>query len=71
MKNLETVRKSLKLSQKALSEASGVPQQTISAIETGQLRNPGIKTLRRLAATLGSNVDEIFPDEDEDKEDQQ
>jgi transcriptional regulator with XRE-family HTH domain len=64
VKNLETVRKRLKLSQKALSEASGVPQQTISAIETGQLKNPGIKTLRRLAATLGSNVDDIFPDDD-------
>lgn len=64
MKNLETVRKRLKLSQKALSEASGVPQQTISAIETGQLKNPGIKTLRRLAATLDSNVDDIFPDDD-------
>ena len=64
MKNLETVRKHLKLSQKSLSEASGVPQQTISAIETGQLKNPGIRTLRRLAATLGSNVDDIFPDDD-------
>jgi transcriptional regulator with XRE-family HTH domain len=64
VKNLETVRKHLKLSQKALSEASGVPQQTISAIETGQLKNPGIKTLRRLAATLDSNVDDIFPDDD-------
>jgi len=64
VKNLETVRKRLKLSQKALSEASGVPQQTISAIETGQLKNPGIKTLRRLAATLDSNVDDIFPDDD-------
>lgn len=69
MKNLEAVRKHLKLSQKALAEASGVPQQTISAIETGQLKNPGIKTLRRLAATLSSNVDDIFPDEDEEKED--
>ena len=63
MKNLETVRKELKLSQSALSKVSGVPQQTISAIETGQLKNPGILMLRRLANALNCKVDDIFPEE--------
>ena len=65
MKNLEAVRKDQKLSQKALSEASRVPQQSISAIETGQMKNPGIKTLRRLAAALGCTVDDIFPNDED------
>lgn len=64
MRALETMRKKKQMTQKALSAKSSVSQQTISAIEAGQMKNPGIVTLRRLATALECNVDDIFPDEE-------
>lgn len=64
MRALETMRKEKQMTQKALSAKSSVSQQTISAIESGQMKNPGIVTLRRLATALKCNVDDIFPEED-------
>ncbi|MCX7779643.1 MAG: helix-turn-helix domain-containing protein [Negativicutes bacterium] len=52
------------LSQTELSEKSGVPQSSISKIETGQLKNPGGITLQKLAAALGVSVAEMLNDSD-------
>lgn len=50
-------------SQKELADKSTVPQQTISAIETGS-RVPTAETLYLLAKALGTTMDEIYkPDE--------
>lgn len=46
--------------QKELAEKSGVPQSSISKIETGQLKNPGGITLQKLAAALGVSVAELL-----------
>ena len=43
------------------AEKSGVPQSTISAIETG-VRKPTFETIRMIAAGLGCSVDELMGD---------
>lgn len=61
MIRLQSIREGKGLSQKRLSEISGVPQQTISAIESGVRKNPGIYTLRQLANALECSIDEMCP----------
>ena len=63
MIRLQEIREGKKLTQKRLSEISGVPQQTISAIESGVRKNPGILTLRQLASAMDCSIDELYPDE--------
>lgn len=60
---LKTAREKAKLSQKQLAELSKVPQQTISAIESGTRGNPGADTLYRLANALGMTMDELYVEE--------
>jgi len=40
------------LSQQALAKQANVPQSSISRIETGLLKNPGVICLQRLAIAL-------------------
>lgn len=40
------------LSQQALAEKANVPQSSVSRIETGVLKNPGVICLQRLATAL-------------------
>lgn len=47
------------LTQFQLSQLSGVPQQTISAIESKVRTNPGIETIRLLCLALQCPIDEI------------
>lgn len=61
MIRLQEVRESKKLTQKRLSEISGVPQQTISAIESGVRKNPGILTMRCLADAMECSIEELCP----------
>lgn len=62
---LKTARENARLSQKQLAELSKVPQQTISAIESGTRGNPGADTLYRLANALGMTMDELYVEEAE------
>ena len=48
-------RKEKNLTQKQLSELTGINQADISKIEKGNA-NPSVKTLQRLAAGMGMNV---------------
>lgn len=48
-------RKSLKMTQKDLSEATGITQADISRIENGT-RNPSIEMVKRLAAGMGMRL---------------
>ena len=48
-------RKSAGITQKELSQKSGIAQGDISKLENGNA-NPSIKTLQRLAAALGKTL---------------
>jgi transcriptional regulator with XRE-family HTH domain len=62
--NLRRLRKQSGLSQAALSEHAGVPQPTISNIESGR-REPHQATLRKLAAALGVEVPALLVENEE------
>lgn len=49
--------------QKELSIRSGVPQPMISDIETGQVPNPTISTVCRLAHALGCFIEDLITQE--------
>ena len=51
-------RKSAGITQKELSQKSGIAQGDISKLENGNA-NPSIKTLQRLAAALGKTLKKI------------
>ena len=54
-------RKASGLTQKQLSERTGIAQADISKLESGNA-NPSLKTLRRLAAGMGMKVKvEFYP----------
>jgi transcriptional regulator with XRE-family HTH domain len=55
---LKTLRQLRAMSQEELAEESGVGRATISRIERGETGAHG-RTLRRLAAALGVDVDEL------------
>lgn len=48
-------RKEMGLTQKQLSELTGITQADISKLENGNA-NPSLKTLQRLAAAMGKSV---------------
>jgi len=48
-------RKSAGLTQKQLSERTGINQSEISRLETGEA-NPSLKTLKRLAAAMNTTL---------------
>ena len=51
------------MNQRELSDASGVPQPMISDIENGNVLNPTIKTLSRLAKALRCLIDDLIEEE--------
>ncbi len=52
-------RKNTGMTQKELSERTGIAQSDISKIETGEA-NPSLKTLKRLAAGMGMQMRLVF-----------
>lgn len=52
--------------QAVFAEKSGVPQSTISAIETG-VRKPTFETIKMIADGLGCSVDDLMGDERKEK----
>ena len=60
---LAEFRSRRRLNQQQLSAASGVPQPMISQIETGDVANPTIKTLHKLATALKCTVDDLIEEE--------
>lgn len=53
---LSSARKARGMSQRAFAHAAGVPQSTVSAIESGQ-RQPSVSMLERLLAAAGFELD--------------
>ena len=62
-KRVSEKRKSLKLSQDGLAEASNVSKQTISKLENG-VRNAKMQTIERLAHALGVSTDYLIRGKD-------
>ena len=48
------------ISQTELARLSGVKQQTISLIENGESKNPGIETLHGLAVALECDLLDLY-----------
>lgn len=63
---LKEIREQKKLSQYQLASLSGVPQQTISAIESQKRQNPGVETLYPIAKALGCTVDDLYKCEEKE-----
>lgn len=59
MQRIAEIRKERGISQKALSEATGIPQGYLSELENGKKNNPSIFKLFRIATALGCSVDDL------------
>lgn len=59
MQAMIDARRSVGLTQKQLAERTGIAQSDISKLESGNA-NPSLRTLRRLAAGLGMQVQVKF-----------
>jgi transcriptional regulator with XRE-family HTH domain len=57
---VKQVREAKGMSQVELARLSHIKQQSISLIETGVSRNPGIETLNALAVALGCTVTDLY-----------
>lgn len=60
MVRLREMRERAGMNQIKLSNLSGVPQQTISSIESGARQSPTIDTMAALCRVLGCTLDEIY-----------
>lgn len=52
------------LTQRGLAEASGVPYGTIACIESGHVKEPSAKTIKRLAESLNTPWPLFFESDD-------
>ena len=57
---IRVLRAEKKMSQKKLSELSGVSRTTISNIENGTAKNVMFSTLKSIADALGTTVENLF-----------
>lgn len=57
---IKEMREKKEMSQKKLSELSGVSRSIISGLESGRVTVTTTTTLLKIAKTLGVTVDEIF-----------
>lgn len=57
--NVIYYKKLRKMTNKTLSEATGLPEGTISRIASGQTKEPTLKTLRLLAKALDCTIDDL------------
>ena len=60
MIHLQSRRTQAGLTQQELSKRSGIPQATISAIESGTRKNIGVETLYPIARALGCTIDDLL-----------
>ncbi len=54
---IQKVRKQRGITQESLAEKAGVPYPTLIKIENGQVKNPTIKTVKKIAEALGVTID--------------
>lgn len=56
---LKDLRLRAGLSQRQLAEATGMEQPNIARMESGQIADPKLSTLRRLATALGTDLETV------------
>lgn len=56
---LRQARETAQKRQEDLERATGIDQSTISRIESGEIKRPRLRTLRKLARALGLDVAQI------------
>ena len=57
---VKQVREEIGISQAELARMSGVKQQNISKIESGENRTPGIETLNALAMAMSCSLADLY-----------
>lgn len=62
---LKKARCSQLMTQKQLSEKSGITQQYIYKLESGKLTNPTRQIMLKISSALGVSVQELFFSEEE------
>lgn len=58
--NLKALRKKKKLSQRKLSEISGVSYSMVCKLESGEQNNPSLETVEKIASALGVSSGELL-----------
>ncbi len=56
---IQKLRKEAKLTQEELAIKSGIPYTTLIKIEGGQVKNPTIRTIKKIADALGVSLDNL------------
>jgi len=56
---IQKLRKEANLTQEELALKSGIPYTTLIKIEGGQVQNPTIKTIKKIADALGVSLDNL------------
>ncbi|MGO9972751.1 MAG: helix-turn-helix transcriptional regulator [Solirubrobacteraceae bacterium] len=57
---LRELRESLEISRAEFARRAGLTERTVRLIEAGE-RSPRLVTARRIAATLGTRIEVVFP----------
>ena len=60
---LRTRRTAIGMTQRELSEVSGVRLDTLRSIEQGRTPNPGVFTVSALALAIGISIDSLIHDD--------
>ncbi|PTJ92077.1 helix-turn-helix domain-containing protein [Staphylococcus simulans] len=60
--NIKQIRKRMNITQSELATKMGISQSYLSDIENGR-KNPSIKTVKKLADSLGLSVTDLFNDD--------
>ncbi len=59
-KNIKRLRKTKGLSQEKLARLADVANNTLIKMETGENKNPTLKTLKKVANAFGVSVDDLI-----------
>ena len=63
LEKLKALKASSRMSIREISRASGLPEPTLEKVFSGQTKNPGIATVRRLVHSLGYTLGDLDMDE--------
>lgn len=60
MNKITEIRKNKKLSVSVLSKKSSLSIRTIQKIEKGEIKNPGVYTIKKIAQVLGVSIENLI-----------